>query len=224
MHYFRWAFLVTAIGLALAAWLGWIYTHSWTGVMGFLFVGGVLSILEISLSFDNAIVNANKLQEMTPVWQQRFLTWGILIAVFGMRIIFPLLIVVFAAKIGPWQAIELAATEPAEYSRIIGGAHLSIAAFGGAFLMMVALKYFFDEGKDVHWIAAIERGMSRFSSIQGLELAIVLAIILTFATIMPAAALATFLYSAVAGLVTFMAVDVLGHLLDKSQEGLDIAV
>ena len=97
LHYFRWAFLVTAVGLALAAWLGWIYTHSWTGVMGFLFVGTVLSILEISLSFDNAIVNANKLQEMTPVWQQRFLTWGILIAVFGMRIIFPLLIVVFAA-------------------------------------------------------------------------------------------------------------------------------
>jgi ABC-type uncharacterized transport system permease subunit len=90
--------------------------------------------------------------------------------------------------------------------------------------MMVALKYFFDEGKDVHWIAAIERGMSKFSSIQGLELAIVLTIILIFASIMPAAVLATFLYSAVAGLVTFMAVDVLGHLLDKSQEGMDIAV
>jgi hypothetical protein len=66
--------------------------------------------------------------------------------------------------------------------------------------------------------------MSKFSSIQGLELAIVLTIILIFASIMPAAVLATFLYSAVAGLVTFMAVDVLGHLLDKSQEGMDIAV
>jgi hypothetical protein len=61
------------------------------------FICAVLAVLEISLSFDNAIVNANKLKDMTPVWQQRFLTWGILIAVFGMRIVFPLLIVVIAA-------------------------------------------------------------------------------------------------------------------------------
>ena len=223
LHYFRWAFLVTFLGLVLAAWLGWVYTGSMTGVLGFLMIGTILSVLEISLSFDNAIVNANKLQEMTPEWQHRFLTWGILIAVFGMRIIFPLLIVVFAAKIGPWEAIRLAAMQPEEYSRIIGEAHLSIAAFGGSFLMMVALKYFFDEGKEVHWIAAIERAMARFSSIQGLELTVVLAIILIFASIMPEEHLATFLYSAVAGLVTFLVVDVVGHVLDKAQEATELA-
>lgn len=224
LHYFRWAFIVTGAGLLLALWLGWTYTHTLSGALGFLFVGAILSVLEISLSFDNAIVNANKLQEMTPVWQRRFLTWGILIAVFGMRIVFPLLIVVFAAKIGPWQALSLAATQPEEYSRIIGGAHLSIAAFGGAFLMMVALKYFFDEGKDVHWIASIERAMARFSSVQGLELAVVLVIVLVFATIIPEAAVATFLYSSVAGLVTFLVVDVIGHVLDRANEAADVAV
>jgi len=224
LHYFRWAFAFTAVGLALAAWLGWYYTGTIGGTLSFLLIGTILAVLEISLSFDNAIVNANKLKEMTPEWQHRFLTWGIIIAVFGMRIVFPLLIVVVAAKIGPWEALKLAATEPAEYARIIGEAHLSIASFGGAFLMMVALKYFFDEGKEVHWIAAIERNMAKFSSVQGVELAIVLLVVMVFANILPTEELSTFLYSAIAGLLTFLLVEVLGHLLDASQEVTDVAV
>jgi hypothetical protein len=224
LHYFRWAFIVTAVGLMLAFWLGWSYTGKAAGALSFLLIGTILAVLEISLSFDNAIVNANKLKDMTPKWQRRFLTWGIVIAVFGMRIIFPLLIVVVAAKIGPWQAMVLAASQPEEYARIIGEAHLSIAAFGGAFLMMVALKYFFDEGKDVHWIAALERGMVRFSSVQGLELAIVLAVMLVFASILPDHEVATFLYASVAGLVTFLGVEVIGHLLDEAESAADMAV
>ncbi|EEW24980.1 DUF475 domain-containing protein [Rhodobacter ferrooxidans] len=218
MQYFRWAFVFTAIGLVGAFWLGWLFSGTLAGGLSFLLIGSVLAVLEISLSFDNAIVNANKLKEMTPVWQHRFLTWGIIIAVFGMRIIFPLLIVVVAAHIGPWQALKLAALNPAEYASIIGEAHLSIAAFGGAFLMMVGLKYFFDEGKDVHWIATLERTMSKFSSVQGIELAIVLAVVMVFASVMPEAEVATFLYAAVAGLLTFLLVEVLGHLLDASQQ------
>ncbi len=222
LHYFRWAFAFTALGLALSVWLGWAYTGTLSGALGFFLIGSILAVLEISLSFDNAIVNANKLKDMTPEWQHRFLTWGIIIAVFGMRIVFPLLIVVVAAGIGPWEAIRLAATQPAEYARIIGEAHLSIAAFGGAFLMMVGLKYFFDEGKEVHWISALERGMARFSSVQGLELAIVLAVMLVFASILPDGDVATFLYASVAGLVTFLGVEVIGHLLDASDEATDL--
>ncbi|NDD90415.1 MAG: DUF475 domain-containing protein, partial [Rhodobacteraceae bacterium] len=102
-------------------------------------VSAILAALEIALSFDNAIVNANKLEEMTPVWQRRFLTWGILIAVFGMRIVFPLAIVAIFAWINPFAAMHLALSDPDEYSRIIGEAHGPISAFGGTFLMMVAL-------------------------------------------------------------------------------------
>ena len=222
-HYFRWAFIVTGVGLALSAWLGWVYLGTLGGVLGFLAIGAMLAVLEISLSFDNAIVNANKLQEMTPVWQRRFLTWGILIAVFGMRIVFPLLIVVIAAHIGPWEALRLAATDPVEYSHIIEGAALSIEAFGGAFLMMVALKYFFDDGKDVHWIGAIERGLSRFSSVQGVELAVVLSVVLLIAALLPEASVATFLFSAVGGLVTFLLVEVVGHILDQREATMDLA-
>nr|MCU0907469.1 DUF475 domain-containing protein [Paracoccaceae bacterium] len=133
LGYFTWAFIVTAIGLALGALLGWQSTGTVTGMLGIFFIVAVLAVLEISLSFDNAIVNANKLKDMTPEWQRRFLTWGIIIAVFGMRIVFPLLIVVIAAQIGPWQAMVLAASRPEEYARIMHEAHLPIAAFGGTF-------------------------------------------------------------------------------------------
>ncbi len=169
LSYLKWALVVTVLGLALGAYLGWLTTGTVSGMLGILFICTVLAVLEISLSFDNAIVNANKLKEMRPEWQRRFLTWGILIAVFGMRIVFPLLIVVIAAKIGPWQAVVLAASQPEEYARIMHDAHLPIAAFGGAFLMMVGLSFFFDHEKDVHWVRWVERHMAHFATIRALR-------------------------------------------------------
>jgi hypothetical protein len=44
-----------------------VFLGTIAGILGFLLIGGVLSILEISRSLDNAIVNARKLKEMTPV-------------------------------------------------------------------------------------------------------------------------------------------------------------
>ena len=120
LQYMKWPLIVTFLGLLLAAFIGWEFSGTMGGMLSFLLIGAVLAVLEISLSFDNAIVNANKLKTMTPVWQRRFLTWGIIIAVFGMRIVFPLLIVVIAAKIGPWAAIQLAATDPQRYAELIG--------------------------------------------------------------------------------------------------------
>ncbi len=219
-HYFRWAILVTLAGLALAFWLGWVYSGNMTGAVSFFLIAVVLAVLEISLSFDNAIVNANKLKDMTPVWQRRFLTWGILIAVFGMRILFPLLIVVIAAGIGPVEAIVLASTQPTEYARIINDAHLSIAAFGGAFLMMVALNYFIDEGKDVHWIAVLERRLSMCASVRGLEVALVLAMMMLFTVLLPVRDEAAFLFAGSAGLLTFLMVELLGQVLDRRNEAL----
>ncbi|MFS4439526.1 DUF475 domain-containing protein [Paracoccaceae bacterium GXU_MW_L88] len=223
LRYFLWSYTVTAAGLVGAFALGWNYSGTLEGGLSFLLVGTVLAVLEISLSFDNAIVNANKLNQMTPIWRRRFLTWGILIAVFGMRIVFPLLIVVVAAGIGPIEAIRLAATDPDRYAEIVGSAHLSIAAFGGAFLMMVALSYFINEGKDVHWIATIERQLQKFGSVRGTEIALVLAVIIGFSSALDTADRATFLYAAVFGLVTFMAVDLLGHVLDRSDAAETVA-
>jgi hypothetical protein len=223
LGYFKWAFIVTAVGLVLGAWLGWQSTGTLGGMATVFFICTVLAVLEISLSFDNAIVNANKLKDMTPEWQHRFLTWGIIIAVFGMRIVFPLLIVVIAASIGPIDSIMLAATKPEEYARIMNDAHLPIAAFGGTFLMMVGLTYFFDHEKDVHWIAWVESKMARFATIKGIEIAFVLALILGFSRLLEPADAHTFVYSGIYGLLTFLAVEVVGGLLDASQQTLDAA-
>jgi hypothetical protein len=220
LSYFRWAFLVTATGLALGAWLGWETTGTLSGMGKVFLICAVLAVLEISLSFDNAIVNANKLKDMTPEWQHRFLTWGIIIAVFGMRIVFPLLIVVIAAHVGPVDALVMAASRPEDYARIMHDAHLPIAAFGGTFLMMVGLSYFFDGEKDIHWISWLEGQMARFASIKGIEVAFVLVVALAFARLLPEEDASLFLYSAVYGLVTFLVVEVVGALLDRSQEAL----
>lgn len=231
LHYFRWAIISTLAGLALGAWLGWETTGTLAGTAAIFFIVAVLAVLEISLSFDNAIVNANKLKDMTPVWQQRFLTWGIIIAVFGMRIVFPLLIVVIAANVGPWTAIMMAASQPEEYARIMHDAHLPIAAFGGTFLMMVGLSFFFDSEKDVHWVAWIEEKASKYSSLKGIEIALVLIVMMAFSRIIsmsdnpslgPIAASA-FLYAAIWGLLSFLVVELIGGLLDQSQETMGAA-
>ncbi|MGD9917934.1 MAG: DUF475 domain-containing protein [Paenirhodobacter sp.] len=216
LHYFKGAFVLTVIGLLIAFGLGWAYQGGPGGALSFLFVAAVLAVLEISLSFDNAIVNANKLKEMTPLWQHRFLTWGIVIAVFGMRLVFPLLVVVIAAGVGPVEALRLAATRPHEYARIVGEAHLAIAAFGGSFLMMVALSYFVNDGKEVDWIASVERRMRACASIKGLEIGVLLVVVMLFVWLLPAREENMFLFAAVCGLLTFLGVEVLGQLLDRA--------
>ena len=213
--YLKWPLAITIVGLCLSAWLGWATEGTVSGLISFLIVGIVLAALEIALSFDNAIVNANKLEEMTPVWRQRFLTWGILIAVFGMRIVFPLAIVAIFAWINPFAAMHLALADPDEYSRIIGKAHGPISAFGGTFLMMVALKFFVDSEKTIDWIGPVERGLRYCSSVRGLEIALVLIIVLTISRILPNNYSAQFVTSAIMGLLVFVAVDGLGTVLDN---------
>ena len=223
LRYFRWAFLVTALGIFLSVVLGWSYTGTIMGAAGFLGIALVLCILEISLSFDNAIVNANKLKTMTPVWQRRFLTWGILIAVFGMRVIFPLLIVVVAARIGPFEAVRLAATDPDRYAEIVGGAHVSIAAFGGAFLMMVALNFFTDASKRIDWIRGVEKVLRRAGSVKGIEVAAVLSVIAIFGLLVADEKLAEFMKAAISGLLTFLLVEAVGNLLDRPEASDEVA-
>lgn len=220
LAYLKWPLIVTAIGLFLSGWLGWETEETVAAVLSFLLVGTVLAALEISLSFDNAIVNANKLEEMTPVWQQRFLTWGILIAVFGMRIVFPLAIVAIFAWVNPFEAMRLALAEPDTYSEIIGHAHGPIAAFGGTFLMMVALKFFVDEDKSIHWINWLEARLRKCGSIRGFEIALVLLVVVGISQALKPEDQGIFLLSAIMGLLTFTMVDGVGTYLDESSKAM----
>ncbi|HMH69893.1 MAG TPA: DUF475 domain-containing protein, partial [Candidatus Saccharimonadales bacterium] len=123
------------------------------------FVALMLMVIEITFSFDNAIINARVLATMTPFWQKMFITVGILIAVFGMRVIFPIVIVMLSAGL-PWgDVINLALNNPEKYAEVLHGAHPSIASFGGMFLLMLTLHFFFDNDRTIHWLGRIERPM-----------------------------------------------------------------
>ncbi len=216
LKYYKGSFIFTAICLALAVWLGWETTGSVTGTLGILWIVAVLGVLEVSLSFDNAVVNATVLRDMDEVWRRRFLTWGILIAVFGMRIIFPLAIVAIAAKLGPIDAITLAASDPVRYEEIITGAHIGIAGFGGAFLAMVGLTFFLDPDKDVHWIPLIERPFSGLANVSGMAIGLVLLAIYLMSRALGTEEALTFLVSGIAGLLVYIAVQSIGTLLERS--------
>ncbi|HSC80851.1 MAG TPA: DUF475 domain-containing protein, partial [Chitinolyticbacter sp.] len=66
-QYFGGSFIVTALGLVGAFVIG-----GWTG----LWVAFNLALLETSLSFDNAVVNASVLKHWDEKWRRRFLVWG----------------------------------------------------------------------------------------------------------------------------------------------------
>jgi uncharacterized protein len=217
-HYFRDSFLVTVVGLGLGFWVGWQSVLAGADPLNAsvkaVFLCAVLGVLEISLSFDNAVVNAKILKDMTPLWRHRFLTWGILIAVFGMRLIFPLAIVGVLAKVNPWQAILLAARHPEEYAEMMKSVHVPVAAFGGAFLLLVGLKYFFDIYKDVHWIGLIERPISHLGRLKTIEIAIALFTIYLVSLYLPAEEVRGFLVSGLFGVMTFVIVDGVSSYLE----------
>ncbi|MDE3027505.1 MAG: DUF475 domain-containing protein [Paracoccaceae bacterium] len=213
--YFRVAFGVTLAGLALAFWLGTLHGGGLGDGFAALIIGAALAVLEVSISFDNAIVNANTLNTMSLVWRRRFLTWGIVIAVFGMRILFPLVVVGIAANLGPWDALRLATQNPLGYEAALEGARVPIAAFGGTFLMMVALGYFVNEHKEIHWFDRLECKLKACGSLRGLESAMVLVVILGFASMLPNAVADGFMIASIAGLLTFTVVKLLGRALDS---------
>jgi hypothetical protein len=214
MGYFRNSFIVTFIGLCLGALLGWEAERGLLSALSTVFIVAVLAILEVSLSFDNAVVNATVLKEMTPVWRHRFLTWGIAIAVFGMRIIFPLAIVAIIARIDPWSALVMAATDPDQYSRVLTSAHVSVAAFGGAFLAMVGLKHFFNKEKDIHWITILERPLTQLGRIEAVELGLILVLLYGVSRWLGGVEENEFLVAGIFGLVTYIAVDGVSALLN----------
>nr|WSY54130.1 DUF475 domain-containing protein [Streptomyces sp. NBC_00886] len=215
---FRWSFAVTAIGLALGVWYG-----GWTafGVIA------ILAVLEISLSFDNAVVNAGILKKMSAFWQKIFLTVGVLIAVFGMRLAFPVVIVAVTAKKNPFDAVNLALTDKDRYEQLVTDAHPAIAAFGGMFLLMIFLDFIFED-RDIQWLGWLERPLAKLGKVDMLSVCIALIVLLitafTFATHAHqhggahADKAQTVLVSGIAGLITYMIVGGLSGFFENRLE------
>ncbi|MBD3789105.1 MAG: DUF475 domain-containing protein [Campylobacterales bacterium] len=162
MRYFYHSFIIMAVGLLGAYFLG--------GVSA-VYIAFLLIVLEISLSFDNAVVNAKVLETMDPVWQKRFIVFGIPIAVFGMRLLFPLAIVSAVTGMGLFETLDIAMHQPKLYEETLQSTETTIFAFGGAFLLMVFLDFFFED-HDIKWVAFIEGSklVQHVSSVANIEL------------------------------------------------------
>ena len=223
MQFYRFSIVFTLMCLALGLWYGWMSTGTVSGIAQVLWIIVVLSVLEVSLSFDNAVVNASVLKEMDEVWQRRFLLWGIAFAVFGMRIVFPLAIVAIAAGLGPVDTVRLSLTDPAEYERIVSSAHVGIAGFGGAFLAMVGLKFFFDADKEVHWIGVVERQLAAVSAVKAVEIGLLLLVLWGISSLLSAEEALTFIIAGILGIVTFIAVEAVNTALEIHDERRRIA-
>ncbi|MFJ4919484.1 DUF475 domain-containing protein [Streptomyces sp. NPDC088725] len=215
---FGWSIAITAIGLAFAAWQwGW-------EAFGIVLI---LSVLEISLSFDNAVVNAGILKKMNAFWQKIFLTVGVLIAVFGMRLVFPVIIVAISAKVGPIDAVQIALDNPTRYEHLVTDAHPAIASFGGMFLLMIFLDFIFEE-REIKWLGWLERPLAKLGKIDMLSVCIALILLLVSALTFATAAhtstghadkSGTVLLAGVAGLITYLVVGGLsGHFENKLEE------
>lgn len=189
----------------------------WFGGTSALVIAALLVVLEVSLSFDNAVVNARVLERMSPVWQQRFLTWGIFFAVFLTRAILPILIVAASVVMNPWDIAQMAFFDPEHYGELLEGAHYVIASFGAVFLMMVGLKYFFDDAKEIHWISLIERHLAKWGRIEAIEIALVLLMLLSAAAVVPKHAL-EILIAGIIGMITFIVVQGVASAFEVEEE------
>ena len=141
----------------------------------------LLAAVEISLSFDNAVVNATVLRRLNAFWQRLFRTVGVLVAVVGMRLLFPLLVVAFSARLSPFAALHLALADPHTYDQRLDAARPEISAFGGAFLTMVFLDFLLAE-RDLHWLRPLERLSARIGRLDRVAPLIALAALITAAS------------------------------------------
>ncbi len=178
-----------------------------------LFVTLFLSVLEVTLSFDNAVVNALILEKMTPKWQHRFLTWGILVAVFGMRFLFPVLIVSLFSHLSLIKTIHLALEDVNQYTHYLHIAHAPLVAFGGAFLMMVGLEYFFNENEN-HWLKKLEGFLANLK-LKHLDILITMLFILSVQFFMPQEDRIDIALAGVVGIFTYTCVRKICALLEK---------
>lgn len=209
----------------------WSIIVSIASLIAGFFYGGIeaaaivllLGVFEVSLSFDNAVVNARILEKMSEKWQSIFLTVGILIAVFGMRVFFPLLVVGVTTGLNPIEAWNLALAggdidTPGTYSHILHDAHPQIAAFGGIFLLMLFLDFIFEE-RDITWLRWIERPLAKIGKVDYVSVIFACLGLFLIAAEAKDHAL-TIMTSGVAGMITYLLVNALGnHFENELEEG-----
>jgi len=215
LSFFWESFAGTMLGLGIAFGLGY-QAGGLPEAVAYLVTTTLLACLETSVSLDNAVVNAAVLRVMRPVWRVVFLTAGIAVAVFGMRILFPVLITSVVGHVPLADAWTIATTQPERYQALMEESHVRVMGFGGMFLLMVALTYFLNENKKTHWIAWIEKLLVRAGSGENAAASLAIGVVLAVTSVIPASDKYPFLVSALAGFAVHALIDILKHLVGGS--------
>ncbi|MFS2006681.1 DUF475 domain-containing protein [Duganella sp. CT11-25] len=218
MKHFRVSFLVSIICLAVAGWWGYELA-GWSGALSAFGVALILAAMEVSLSFDNAVVNASVLKNWDEYWQKLFLGVGIIIAVFGMRLLFPLVIVAVAADIGIMDVWTLALNDPKTYSMHLTNHHAEVAAFGGMFLLLVFLNFLLDAEKETHWLGNFEKKLGSLGKVSSISVMISIGVLLGCMGLVTEAQKLVVLISGLWGILVYVGVDSISNFLEKEEEG-----
>jgi hypothetical protein len=218
MKHFRVSFLVSIICLAAAGWWGYELA-GWSGALSAFGIALILAAMEVSLSFDNAVVNASVLKNWDEYWQKLFLGVGIIIAVFGMRLLFPLVIVAVAADIGIMDVWTLALNDPQTYSMHLTNHHAEVAAFGGMFLLLVFLNFLLDAEKETHWLGNFEKKLGSLGKVSSISVMISIGVLLGCMSLVTEAQKLVVLISGLWGILVYVGVDSISNLLEKEEEG-----
>lgn len=209
MRYFYSSIILALLGLSLAFY--------WGGSSGLL-MASILALMEISLSFDNAVVNATVLKGMGALWQRRFLTWGMVVAVFGVRFLLPILLVALVTGMDLRSVAQMALHNPDEYARQVQASHVQISAFGGMYLLLVFLSFFFEENKSLHWLVWLERRLAQLGKLESIEVTIALTALLVAQSFLPTDHRLDALVAGTLGVILYVLVKSLTSLFQASEQ------
>lgn len=187
------------------------------GSLADLWLYAILVVLEVTFSFDNAVINSKVLSRMSPRWQTIFLTVGIFIAVFVVRFALPIIIVMLAGNTSFMNVIDMSLNHPDEYSHTLHEAAPVINAFGGAFLLMIGISYFMDRKKDIHWLMWIEERLATAGRWHFLKIAVMLLLTALLYLTVNDAHKTTVLIASLAGIILHIGLEQLGAFFEKRQ-------
>ena len=209
LRIFWFAGLLTIIIGSLVGWF--------EGLAG-LWIFIILLVLELTFSFDNAVVNSKVLATLSPFWQKIFLTVGIFIAVFVVRFVLPIVIVMIAAHLGFGDVVQLALHDPARYGQVLHHAAPMIDAFGGAFLLMIGIHYFMDRRKTTHWLKG-ESWLARAGRFENLKICLMLSVaVALYFTVAPEYQTIV-LISSILGILLHIGIELFGSFFHDDEHG-----
>lgn len=143
-----------------------------------------------------------------------------MIAVFGMRVVFPVAIVAVATKLGFRDVVDQALNDQDAYARNVERAAPIIGSFGGTFLLLVALSFLLDPERETHWLGPVERRLSSAGRVPRLPVAISgLAVIVLSLFVSGSESERDVLLAGLTAIVVFVLVRGVASLVERMQGG-----